>query len=555
MRMPSPNRNTHFDGKPSVDVARSQLNRSYAYKTTFDAGWLVPILVDEVLPGDSVNLRISAFMRMATPLKPLMDNLVASFFFFFVPHRLVWDNFKKMMGEQANPGDSVDYLVPQITNLNFPPQSLPDYFGLPLVATGTPPSVTYLQIPDVSALPFRADALVWNDWFRDQKLQNSVVIPKGDGPDDYNNGAVYKLRKRGKRGDYFTTAFPAPQQGSAVRIPLANVQTPSASGSSYANIVGSSAGPTFKNAAASATLKKLQFGATAASGAVNFGSGSGSPTSGQDMIWHNPDLWMYDGQMGTINQLRTAVQIQRLLEREARGGTRYVEWLRNVFGVDPGDYRLQRPEYLGGGRVPVVITPLAQSSANENEPTPLGNLGGVGTAAGQGIGFAKSFVEHGTLLGYVSVQADLTYQQSLDRMWTRRTKLDHAMPVTAHLGEQAVLRKEIYCLDYTSSASNDTVFGYQERFAEYRFKNSLVTGKFRSQYFPGTGNPSLDVWHLAQQFASAPVLGATFIEDDPPVDRVIAVQDEPHFLYDSWVRGIWARALPAYGEPGMMDHF
>lgn len=549
MRMPSPNQGNRFDGKPSVQLPRSQFNRSYAYKTTFDAGYLIPILVDEVLPGDSVNLRIRAFMRLATPLKPLMDNLRASFFFFFVPHRLVWTNFPKMMGEQANPGDSTDYLIPQVTNLTVTPQSLPDYFGLPLIAQGLPPSVTYLQVPDVSALPFRADALVYNEWFRDQDLQDSVPVPKTDGPDDYVT-ALYALRKRGKRGDYFTTAKPWPQKGNAVRLPLANTS----GANNFANVASDGVAPTFKNTPGTVTGKNLQAAVSGATSAAQFGSGTGTWAAGQAALWDTPHLLIYNTEMGTINQLRQAVQVQRLLEREARGGTRYVEWLKAVFGVDAGDYRLQRPEYLGGGQIPVNIAPLAQTSAVVDEPTPQGNLSGVGTAYGEGIGFAKSFVEHGTLLGYVSVQADLTYQQTLDRMWTRRTKLDHAMPVTAHLGEQAVLRKEIYCGQY-GDANNEVVFGYQERFAEYRFKNSLVTGKFRSQYFPGTGNPSLDVWHLAQQFASAPVLGATFIADDPPVDRVIATPDEPHFLYDSWVEATWARALPAYGEPGMMDHF
>lgn len=537
MRMPSVMGNSQFDRVPTVQRERSQFDRSHGFKTTFDAGWLVPVMVDEVLPGDTINMRMNGFARLATPLKPLMDNLYLDSFFFFVPYRLLWDNFERMMGAQDTPGASIDYLVPQVEAHDVLPESLSDYFGLPMYGVGSP-------IAPVNALPYRAHNLIWNEWFRDQNLQPKLTVPMGDGPDTI---ATYTMLRRGKRPDYFSTALPWTQKGAPVRIPMANV-----SGSAnFGNIVSDGIAPTFRNSTGTVTGKNLGAAASASTSAAQLQpgpGGGGNWTAGQAALWDTPHLILNSTEMGTVNQLRQAFAVQRLFEAEGRGGTRYTEWTRAIFGVLSPDARLQRPEYLGGGSSPVVISPIAQTSAAAAQPSPQGNLAGVGTVSWQGHGFAKSFTEHGVLIAYVNVRADLNYQKNLGRQWFRRTKLDFAMPQTAHLGEQAVLNKEIFWSG--NPAVDDAAFGYQERFAEYRFKHSLITGKFRSQ---ATG--TIDIWHLAQNFTSLPVLGPTFIQDDPPIDRVIAVPAESHFLLDAYFQATWARCLPTFGVPGLVDHF
>jgi len=512
-----------FSQVPTVEIPRSKFNRSHGYKTTLDAGYLIPFYVDEALPGDTFSLRTTLFARLATPIVPIMDNMFLETFYFAVPIRLVWDNFQKMMGEQVDPEDSTDYLVPTITEA-VEQGSLSDSFGLP---TNTDSPIQF------SALWHRAYNLIWNEWFRDQNLQESAPCPKDDGPDD---PALYPLRRRCKRHDYFTSCLPWPQKGPGVELPLGD----SAPIASTGEVV------TFNNTTLDSANYPMKVGVAAGNKWVSFSSGGSSVGDLKFGDVTGLEVDLSHATAATINSLRQAFQLQRMFERDARGGTRYTEIIRSHFGTVSPDARLQRPEYLGGSSSPVIINPVAQTTSTD-ATSPQGNLAGFGLVVDKGNGFTKSFTEHTLLIGLVNIRADLTYQRGIPRMFSRSSRYDFYWPALAHLGEQAVLNKEIYA---QGNAADNAVFGYQERWAEYRYFPSKITGMLRSNE-----PQSLDVWHLSQDFEALPLLNESFIEDWPPVDRVIAVPSEPHFIFDSYIDLTCARPMPVYSVPGLIDHF
>lgn len=525
-RRPS-NSNHTFSEVPAVQIPRSSFNRSHSYKTTFDSGYLYPIMVDEALPGDTFKCNLTAFARMATPIYPVMDNLFMDVFYFSCPNRLLWDNWEKFCGEQIDPGDSIDYTIPVLASdptYQFNEGSLQDYMGLPTQTPGT--------YPETSSLPLRMYNRVWNEWFRDQNLQDSVIQYTGDGP-DFNIATIdYTLLKRGKRHDYFTSALPWPQKGDSVDLPLGTTAPLFADGTT----------PTWDVNNQTNTVLRVD----PLSDQVSIPTAVGGSGSFQ-LEWNNSGLAadLSAATAATINQLRQAFQVQKLLERDARGGTRYVEIIKSHFGVTTPSAGW-RTEYLGGGTKMVNISPIAQTSSTD-ATSPQGNLSAMGTATLDQIGFTKSFTEHSTILCLINVRADLTYQQGMNRMWSRQTRYDFYWPALANIGEQSVLNKEIY---FAGNSLDDDTFGYQERYAEYRYKPSLVTGQFRSN-----AATTLDAWHLSQDFASLPALNASFIEESPPVDRVIAVPSEPEFLFDGYFSMNCVRPMPLYGVPGMVDHF
>lgn len=547
-------RGHRFSDAPAMYMRRTKFDRSHVYKTTFNSGKLIPVFVDEVLPGDTARMSVNYFARLATPVKPIMDNIYLDWFFFFVPNRLVWDHWQNFCFEQEDPDDSTDYVIPSLTagdnSNNTYVGSLWDYFGLPINTSNT--------ITGVNALPFRAVYLIWNEWFRDENLQKSVKIQKGDVNEILDSSRVsdqpswlfqsgtgifpgYPCPPRGKRHDYFTSALPWTQKGPGVNISLTgnapvfgNGQTLGLSPDSAYNAVG-------------------YLGMTGNVGAMLRNSDDSEweswqtayVTSDRNKSGLLADL--SDVSAITINGLRTAFQMQKFYERLARGGSRYTEVLRSFFGVVSPDARLQRPEFLGSFTKMVNINPIAQTSATDNT-SPQGNLSAYGVTASNFHGFTKSFVEHGYIIGFVSARADLTYQQGINKMWLRSTVYDFYWPTFAHLGEQAIELREIYA---QGTEADTTVFGYQERYAEYRYKPSQITGKFRSSVVEG----SLDKWHLSQFFKTAPTLSEEFITEHPPIERIVAVPSEPEFLLDIGFRYITVRPMPMFGTPGLVDHF
>ena len=545
-------RGHRFSDAPAMYMKRTKFDRSHVYKTTFNSGKLIPVFVDEVLPGDTTRMSVNYFARLATPIKPIMDNIYLDWFFFFVPNRLVWDHWQNFCFEQEDPDDSTDYVIPTVSatgnSENAYIGSLWDYFGLPVNTSG--------NLSDISALPFRGVYLIYNEWFRDENLQKSVKIQKGDTNEVLNSARSSEQPSwvftsgtnivpglacppRGKRHDYFTSALPWTQKGPGVQVPLTgNAFVYDAQGVPIPNMSS-----TVKEVNVAGRIMTRETDGNWPHEVYEYNQSNGSLVAANRFSY--ADLESISG--ATINSLRTAFQMQKFYERLARGGTRYTEVLRSFFSVVSPDARLQRPEFLGSFTKMVNVNPIAQTSATDST-SPQGNLSAYGVTAAKFHGFTKSFVEHGYIFGFVCARADLTYQQGVNKMWLRSTVYDFYWPTFAHLGEQAIELREIYA---QGTEADKTVFGYQERYAEYRYKPSQITGKFRSSVTGG----SLDKWHLSQYFKNTPTLNEEFIVENPPIDRIIAVPGEPEFLLDVGFRYITVRPMPMFGTPGLVDHF
>lgn len=568
----SRNAESHFAVNPTrIDMSRSRFDRSSSYKTTFNVGQIIPFYVDEVLPGDTFSIDTSKVVRMQTLLTPVMDDIFLDTYYFFVPNRLTWSHWKQFMGENTESAwiPSVEYEVPQLTapeggwNIG----TIADYMGIPTGVSGL----------SVNALPFRAYALIMNEWFRDENLSDPLNIPVTDATvQGVNTGTfVTDVAKGGlpytaaKYHDYFTSALPAPQKGPDVTIPVGTAGP-------YPVVAQSNIVPnpgdvglkfvpynaTFTNAGQQWTgqVNELR-GNTGASGAIGTPTAQNSSFgvvttnfqfdgSAEKIIPNN--LWAIDSgeaAVATINQLRLAFQIQKLYERDARGGTRYIEILKSHFGVTSPDARLQRPEYLGGNRIPININQVVQSSSTDASGTPQGNTAAYSLTSDNHSDFTKSFVEHGFLIGVMVARYRHTYQQGLERFWSRKDRFDYYFPVFANIGEQAIKNKEIYA---QGTEKDDEVFGYQEAWADYRYRPNRVTGEMRS-----AAPQSLDVWHLGDDYESLPSLSDSWIrEDSKTVNRVLAVSDNvsAQLFCDIYVRNLCTRPMPLYSIPGLIDH-
>ena len=550
------NTNSHFALNPTrIDMSRSTFDRNSSVKTSFNVGDIVPFYVDEVLPGDTFDIDTSKVIRMPSLLTPIMDNLYLDTYYFFVPNRIVWQHWKELMGENNESAwiPTTEYEVPQITapSGGWSIGTIADYMGVPTGVSGL----------SVNALPFRAYALICNEWFRDENLCDPLNIPLTDATvagvntgtfvtDVAKGGLPYKAAKY---RDYFTSCLPAPQKSEDVTIPV----------SGGANYPVMSLDDKIPNVGSVATTWTDVKGGVSSANWHLGGDNYNGQLPGNDLGMFDvsasvsslvapTNLWaINDGVVSTatINQLRLAFQVQKLYERDARGGTRYIEVLKSHFGVTSPDARLQRPEYLGGNRIPIVISEINQTSGTSANSTPQGNPSGQSRTTDVHSDFKKSFVEHGFIIGVMVARYDHTYQQGLERFWSRKGRLDYYWPVFANIGEQAVLNKEIYA---QGNGTDDEVFGYQEAWADYRYKPNRVTGEIRSQ-----APQSLDVWHLGDDYSKLPSLSDSWIQEDSAVvNRVIAVSEENsnQRWADIFIKNKCTRAMPMYSIPGLIDH-
>lgn len=571
------NRNTeqHFSANPvTLDMPRSRFVRDTGHKTTFSCGDIVPLLVDEILPGDTYNVDMSAVVRMSTPIYPVMDNAYMDTYWFFVPNRLVWQHWKEFMGENTTSKweQTVEYTIPQLTAPagGWEKGTIADYMGIP----------TKVPNISVSALPFRGLALIWNEWFRDQNLKDPAYVNLDDTNVQGSNGSTYqtdgqlggKPFKAAKAADYFTKGLPAPQKGPSVAIPVAGEVPVVGNGNALGLWAPNASDVTRK---AGALLNSVgdnylrvagqQWGAAGTVTTSSVSRHLGGDSTAYAMVGVDPDA-EHSGLVAkfdqvtatTINELRQAFAVQRWYEQSARGGSRYRETIKAFFGVTSPDARMQVPEYLGGERVPINIDQVVQTSnaamsgtsaATATIGTPQGTVAGFSHTAFRQNSFTKSFTEHGYIFCLGVIRTDHTYQQGIERMWSRKDKFDFYWPTFANLGEQAILNKEIYA---TGTAADDEVFAYQEAWAEYRYKPNRVSSAFRSNY----AQP-LDSWHYADYYTSQPILGSNWIDETTAnVNRTIAVQDrlEDQFIGDFYFKMSCTRCMPVYSIPGLIDH-
>lgn len=529
----------HFATNPvNIDIQRSKFDRSNGHKTTFNTGRLVPIYVDEVLPGDTVRMNMSEVIRMSTPIFPVMDNAFQDIYWFYVPSRLLWEHWVNFMGENDTTywEQETEYVMPKITapSGGWTKGTIADYMGIP----------TNVDLTINNNLPFKAFAKVYNDWFRDENNVEPLHITINDSTLAGSNGddATVDVELGGlppkvaKYHDMFTSALPEPQKGPDVFVPL---------GSSAPIVWGESRNPAI-TADKNAIGQKVMFSHTGSYDSQIWKTDGVNITQLETNRGNGIDVDLSEATGATINQLRQAFAVQRLYEKDARGGTRYIEQLKAHFNVDSPDARLQRSEYLGGKRIPINISQVLQTSSTD-DTSPLGQTGAFSITSDSDSMFTKSFTEHGYILGMVCVRTDHTYQQGLEKLWNRTNRTDFYFPTMANLGEMPILNKEIYA---QGTVEDNEAFGYQEAWAEYRYKPSKVTGEFRSNY-----ELSLDSWHYADYYHSLPVLGKTWIEEtDENVKRTLAVQEQDQFLADFYFDATWTRPMPIYSIPGLLDH-